>query len=120
LPADRIVAVETGGCPYPAIRDDASMNPAAVEDLQIRFRNAELADTTIYVIDVAEGERMPRNSSPGITPSDLLLIDNDLATRAGASPEVMESDARRMRDGGPFDLRDDSPELVQESRPVTR
>ena len=121
LPVERIVGVETGGCPHTAIREDASMNLAAVEDLQIRFPNLdlifiesggdnlsatfspELADLTIYVIDVAEGEKIPRKGGPGITRSDLLVINKiDLAPYVGASLEVMESDTKRMRGDKPF------------------
>ncbi|MGD8644875.1 MAG: urease accessory protein UreG [Chromatiales bacterium] len=121
LPEQRIIGVETGGCPHTAIREDASMNLAAVEDLQQRFPDLdlvfiesggdnlsatfspELADLTIYVIDVAEGEKIPRKGGPGITRSDLLVINKiDLAPFVGASLEVMESDARRMRGDKPF------------------
>ena len=121
LAAERIVGVETGGCPHTAIREDASMNLAAVEDLQIRFPDLdlvfvesggdnlsatfspELADLTIYVIDVAEGEKIPRKDGPGITRSDLLVINKtDLAPYVGASLEVMEVDTRRMRGERPF------------------
>jgi urease accessory protein len=112
----RIMGVETGGCPHTAIREDASMNLAAVEDLSKRFPqldlifiesggdnlsatfSPELADLTIYVIDVAEGEKIPRKGGPGITRSDLLVINKiDLAPYVGASLEVMEADSRRMR-----------------------
>lgn len=121
LEADRIIGVETGGCPHTAIREDASMNLAAVADLQGRFPDLdlifiesggdnlaatfspELADLTLYVIDVAEGEKIPRKGGPGITRSDLLVINKiDLAPYVGASLEVMEGDARRMRNGRPF------------------
>jgi urease accessory protein len=121
LEADRIIGVETGGCPHTAIREDASMNLAAVEDLQIRFPDLdiifiesggdnlaatfspELADLTIYVIDVAEGEKIPRKGGPGITRSDLLVINKiDLAPYVGASLEVMDRDAKRMRGERPF------------------
>ncbi len=121
LPEQRIIGVETGGCPHTAIREDASMNLAAVEDLQGRFPgldlvfiesggdnlsatfSPELADLTIYVIDVAEGEKIPRKGGPGITRSDLLVINKiDLAPYVGASLEVMEQDARRMRGARPF------------------
>ncbi len=121
LAAERIIGVETGGCPHTAIREDASMNLAAVEDLQLRFPeldlvfiesggdnlsatfSPELADLTIYVIDVAEGEKIPRKGGPGITRSDLLVINKiDLAPYVGASLEVMEQDARRMRGERPF------------------
>ena len=121
LPFERIVGVETGGCPHTAIREDASMNLAAVEDLQHRFPNLdvvfiesggdnlsatfspELADLTIYVIDVAEGEKIPRKGGPGITRSDLLVINKiDLAPYVGASLEVMEADTNRMRGDRPW------------------
>ena len=121
LAPERIVGVETGGCPHTAIREDASMNLAAVEDLQARFPDLdlifiesggdnlaatfspELADLTLYVIDVAEGEKIPRKGGPGITRSDLLVINKiDLAPYVGASLEVMERDARRMRGERPF------------------
>ncbi|CAA6826109.1 MAG: Urease accessory protein UreG [uncultured Thiotrichaceae bacterium] len=121
LEAERIVGVETGGCPHTAIREDASMNLAAVEDLQIKFNtldvifiesggdnlsatfSPELADLTIYVIDVAEGEKIPRKGGPGITRSDLLVINKiDLAPYVGASLDVMESDTKRMRIERPF------------------
>ncbi|WP_295449870.1 urease accessory protein UreG [uncultured Thiodictyon sp.] len=121
LAAERIIGVETGGCPHTAIREDASMNLAAVEDLQARFPNLdlifiesggdnlaatfspELADLTLYVIDVAGGEKIPRKGGPGITRSDLLVINKiDLASAVGASLEVMDRDARRMRGERPF------------------
>ncbi|MGD2117218.1 MAG: urease accessory protein UreG [Chromatiales bacterium] len=121
LPEARIVGVETGGCPHTAIREDASMNLAAVADLQERFPDLdavfiesggdnlsatfspELADLTIYVIDVSEGEKIPRKGGPGITRSDLLVINKiDLAPYVGASLEVMESDTKRMRGDKPF------------------
>jgi urease accessory protein len=121
LPAERIMGVETGGCPHTAIREDASMNLAAIEDMQRRFPHAELcfvesggdnlaatfspelADLTIYVIDVAAGEKIPRKGGPGITRSDLLVINKiDLAPFVGANLDVMESDARRMRGMRPF------------------
>jgi urease accessory protein len=121
LPAERIVGVETGGCPHTAIREDASMNLAAVADLQQRFPDLdlifiesggdnlaatfspELADLTIYVIDVGEGEKIPRKGGPGITRSDLLVINKiDLAPHVGASLDVMERDAKRMRGERPF------------------
>lgn len=121
LSAERIVGVETGGCPHTAIREDASMNLAAVEDLQVKFPtleavfiesggdnlsatfSPELADLTIYVIDVAEGEKIPRKGGPGITRSDLLVINKiDLAPYVGASLEVMESDTKRMRGERPY------------------
>jgi urease accessory protein len=118
---DRIIGVETGGCPHTAIREDASMNLAAVADLQQRFTDLdlvfiesggdnlsatfspELADLTIYVIDVAEGEKIPRKGGPGITRSDLLVINKtDLAPHVGASLQVMEKDSKRMRGDRPF------------------
>jgi len=121
LAAERIVGVETGGCPHTAIREDASMNLAAVADLQQRFPDLdlifvesggdnlaatfspELADLTLYVIDVAEGEKIPRKGGPGITRSDLLVINKiDLAPHVGASLEVMARDAGRMRGERPF------------------
>lgn len=121
LSPDRIMGVETGGCPHTAIREDASMNLTAVADLQQRFSNLdlifiesggdnlaatfspELADLTIYVIDVAEGEKIPRKGGPGITRSDLLVINKtDLAPYVGASLEVMAQDAKRMRGERPF------------------
>jgi urease accessory protein len=121
LPADRIVGVETGGCPHTAIREDASMNLAAIDDLCRRFPtldlilvesggdnlaatfSPELADLTIYVIDVAEGEKIPRKGGPGITRSDLLVINKiDLAPYVGASLEVMDADTRRMRGERPY------------------
>ena len=121
LPEERIVGVETGGCPHTAIREDASMNLAAIADLDRRFPaldlvivesggdnlsatfSPELADLTVYVIDVAAGEKIPRKGGPGITRSDLLVINKvDLAPHVGASLEVMERDARRMRAGAPF------------------
>jgi urease accessory protein len=121
LPEDRIVGVETGGCPHTAIREDASMNLAAVADLQAKFPNLdavfiesggdnlsatfspELADLMIYVIDVAEGEKIPRKGGPGITRSDLLVINKiDLAPYVGASLEVMEEDTKRMRGDKPY------------------
>jgi len=121
LEADRIIGVETGGCPHTAIREDASMNLAAVEELAERHKNLdvvfiesggdnlsatfspELADLTIYVIDVAEGEKIPRKGGPGITRSDLLVINKiDLAPYVGASLEVMEQDTKRMRPNKPY------------------
>ena len=121
LPADRIAGVETGGCPHTAIREDASMNLEAVEamadahpDVQIVFVESggdnlaatfspELADATIFVIDVAEGDKIPRKGGPGIMRSDLLVINKkDLAPYVGASLEVMDRDARRMRGSRPF------------------
>jgi urease accessory protein len=121
LAAERIMGVETGGCPHTAIREDASMNLAAIEDMNRRFPHAqlcfiesggdnlaatfspELADLTIYVIDVAGGEKIPRKGGPGITRSDLLVINKiDLAPLVGANLDVMETDARRMRNKRPF------------------
>ena len=121
LPADRIVGVETGGCPHTAIREDASMNLSAIDDLCRRYPtldlilvesggdnlaatfSPELADLTLYVIDVAEGEKIPRKGGPGITRSDLLIINKiDLAPHVGASLEVMDADAGRMRDNRPY------------------
>ncbi|MCT4350596.1 urease accessory protein UreG [Vibrio sp. NC2] len=121
LEPDRIIGVETGGCPHTAIREDASMNLAAVEELAKLHKNLdvvfvesggdnlsatfspELADLTIYVIDVAEGEKIPRKGGPGITRSDLLVINKiDLAPYVGASLEVMEQDTQRMRPTKPY------------------
>src|SRR5262247_4711744 len=121
LPAERIMGVETGGCPHTAIREDASMNLAAIADMNRKFPHAELcfvesggdnlaatfspelADLTIYVIDVAAGEKIPRKGGPGITRSDLLVINKiDLAPLVGANLGVMQADARRMRAGRPF------------------
>lgn len=121
LPPERIMGVETGGCPHTAIREDASMNLEAVEEMAQRFTDVEiifiesggdnlsatfspdLADVTIFVIDVAQGEKIPRKGGPGITRSDLLVINKtDLAPHVGASLEVMEHDARKMRGGQPF------------------
>lgn len=121
LAPDRIAGVETGGCPHTAIREDASINLAAVADMQQKFPDLdlvliesggdnlaatfspELADLTIYVIDVAAGEKIPSKGGPGITRSDLLVINKtDLAPYVGASLEVMERDARRMRKERPF------------------
>jgi urease accessory protein len=121
LPAERIMGVETGGCPHTAIREDASMNLAAIDDMNNRFPDAELcfiesggdnlaatfspelADLTIYVIDVAAGEKIPRKGGPGITRSDLLVINKiDLAPLVGADLAVMEADALRMRQTRPF------------------
>ena len=121
LPEDRIIGVETGGCPHTAIREDASMNLAAVDELCERFDNLdfimvesggdnlsatfspELADLTIYVIDVSAGDKIPRKGGPGITRSDLLVINKiDLAPYVGASLEVMDRDAKKMRGERPF------------------
>jgi urease accessory protein len=123
LPAERIMGVETGGCPHTAIREDASMNLSAIEEMDQKFPHAELcfiesggdnlaatfspelADLTIYVIDVAEGEKIPRKGGPGITRSDLLVINKiDLAPFVGANLEVMKADTMRMRVHRPFVL----------------
>jgi urease accessory protein len=121
LPLERIMGVETGGCPHTAIREDASINLAAVEAMVRRFPeldvvliesggdnlsatfSPELADLTLYVIDVAAGDKIPRKGGPGVTRSDLLIINKiDLAPHVGASLEVMDRDARRMRGDRPF------------------
>ena len=121
LPAERIRGVETGGCPHTAIREDASMNLAAIDGLMREFKNLdliivesggdnlaatfspELSDLTLYVIDVAAGDKIPRKGGPGITKSDLLIINKiDLAPHVGASLEVMARDARTMRGERPF------------------
>ena len=120
LPAERIAAVETGGCPHTAVRDDVSQNLEALGRLMTAFRpellfvesggdnlaaqfSRELADYTIYVIDVSGGDKIPRKGGPGITQSDLLVINKtDLAPLVGADLSVMERDARRMRGEGPF------------------
>ena len=121
LPEERILGVETGGCPHTAIREDASMNLAAVDELCERFPeldfvlvesggdnlsatfSPELADLTIYVIDVSAGDKIPRKGGPGITRSDLLVINKiDLAPYVGASLEVMDRDAKKMRGERPF------------------
>ena len=121
LAPERIIGVETGGCPHTAIREDASMNLAAVAELGERFPDLdlvfvesggdnlaatfspELSDLTLYVIDVSAGDKIPRKGGPGITRSDLLIINKtDLAPHVGASLEVMERDARRMRGERPF------------------
>lgn len=129
LPSERIVGVETGGCPHTAIREDASMNLEAVEELTEKFKDIEivfiesggdnlsatfspdLADSTIYVIDVSEGDKIPRKGGPGITRSDLLVINKiDLAPYVGANLQVMERDSKKMRGDKPFlftDLRTD-------------
>jgi urease accessory protein len=120
LPQDRIIGVETGGCPHTAIREDASINLAAVAEMQARHPDLdvvliesggdnlsatfspELADVTLYVIDVAAGEEIPRKGGPAITKSDILVINKtDLAPHVGASLEVMDRDALRMRSGRP-------------------
>ena len=121
LPAERIIGVETGGCPHTAIREDASMNLEAVDEMIARIPDAaiifiesggdnlsatfspDLADVTIFVIDVAGGDKIPRKGGPGIIKSDLLVINKiDLAQKVTASLEVMERDAKRMRKGSPF------------------
>ena len=121
LPPERIIGVETGGCPHTAIREDASINLEAVDRLAKRFAkldivfvesggdnlaatfSPELSDLTLYVIDVAAGDKIPRKGGPGITRSDLLIINKiDLAPMVGASLDVMECDARRMRGERPF------------------
>jgi len=121
LAPDRIIGVETGGCPHTAIREDASINLAAVAEMEARFPgldliliesggdnlsatfSPELADLTIYVIDVSGGDKIPRKGGPGITKSDLLVINKiDLAPFVGASLEVMDRDARKMRGSRPF------------------
>ena len=121
LPLDRIMGVETGGCPHTAIREDASINLAAVSEMRAKFPDLdliliesggdnlaatfspELADLTIYVIDVSAGDKIPRKGGPGITRSDLLVINKtDLAPLVGASLEVMDRDTRRMRGTKPF------------------
>ena len=121
LAPERIVGVETGGCPHTAIREDASMNLAAVADMRAKFPNLDLvliesggdnlaatfspdlADLTIYVIDVAAGDKIPSKGGPGITRSDLLVINKiDLAPHVGASLDLMERDAKRMRGARPF------------------
>jgi urease accessory protein len=121
LPAERVIGVETGGCPHTAIREDASINLAAVEEMRRRFPaldlilvesggdnlaatfSPELADLTIYVIDVAGGEKIPRKGGPGVTRSDLLVINKiDLAPYVGASLEIMARDAALMRKTRPF------------------
>jgi urease accessory protein len=121
LPKERIIGVETGGCPHTAIREDASMNLEAVDEMANRFTDIQiifiesggdnlsatfspdLADVTIFVIDVAEGDKIPRKGGPGITRSDLLVINKiDLAPYVNADLNVMEIDAKRMRKGNPF------------------
>ncbi len=121
LTADRVIGVETGGCPHTAIREDASINLAAIAELQARHPDLEavfiesggdnlsatfspeLADLTIYVIDVAAGEDIPRKGGPALTRSDILVINKtDLAPHVGVSLEVMKHDAERMRSGRPF------------------
>jgi urease accessory protein len=129
LPKERIIGVETGGCPHTAIREDASMNLEAVDELMERFPDIELmfiesggdnlsatfspelVEATIFVIDVAEGDKIPRKGGPGITRSDLLVINKtDLAPYVGADLSVMERDSKKMRGDRPFvftDIRDD-------------
>jgi urease accessory protein len=121
LPQERIIGVETGGCPHTAIREDASMNLEAVEELAERFPDTriifvesggdnlsatfspELADATIFVIDVAEGDKIPRKGGPGITNSDLLVINKiDIAQYVGADLSIMERDSQKMRGDKPF------------------
>lgn len=121
LPEERIMGVETGGCPHTAIREDCSINLAAVDEMNRRFPgldliliesggdnlaatfSPELADITVYVIDVAGGEKIPRKGGPGITRSDLLVVNKtDLAPMVGASLAVMEADTRRMRGAKPY------------------
>jgi urease accessory protein len=121
LSADRILGVETGGCPHTAIREDASMNLVAIEDLEARLNpldlvfvesggdnlastfSPELVDLTLYVIDVAAGDKIPRKGGPGITKSDFLIINKiDLAPLVGADLDVMDRDARKMRGERPF------------------
>lgn len=121
LTEDRIIGVETGGCPHTAIREDASMNLAAIDELQNRHANLdfifvesggdnlsatfspELSDLTLYVIDVSAGDKIPRKGGPGITKSDLLIINKiDLAELVGASLDVMDKDAKKMRGLKPF------------------
>ncbi|MBE9196134.1 urease accessory protein UreG [Synechocystis sp. LEGE 06083] len=121
LTSDRILGVETGGCPHTAIREDASLNLAAIADLEARFMpldmvflesggdnlaatfSPELVDLTLYVIDVAAGDKIPRKGGPGITKSDLLVINKiDLAPMVGADLQVMDRDAKKMRGEKPF------------------
>jgi urease accessory protein len=121
LPQDRVIGVETGGCPHTAIREDASMNLAAIDELQARHPglelvlvesggdnlsatfSPELSDLTLYVIDVSAGDKIPRKGGPGITKSDLLIINKiDIAEQVHASLEVMERDSRKMRGERPF------------------
>lgn len=121
LPPERIVGVETGGCPHTAIREDCSMNLEAVEEMAEKFPDVQiifiesggdnlsatfspdLADATIYVIDVAQGEKIPRKGGPGVTRSDLLVINKtDLAPLVGASLDIMAKDSERMRNGRPY------------------
>ena len=123
LPPDRIAGVETGGCPHTAIREDASMNLAAVDEMVNKFKDLEvifiesggdnlsatfspeLADLTIYIIDVSAGDKIPRKGGPGITRSDLLVINKtDLAPLVGADLDVMDSDSKKMRGERPYIL----------------
>ena len=125
LPAERIIGVETGGCPHTAIREDASMNLEAVDEMAARFPDVEiifiesggdnlsatfspdLADITIFVIDVAEGDKIPRKGGPGITRSDLLVINKiDLAPHVGASLDVMKRDTDKQRGNRPYAFTD--------------
>ncbi|HEY9679789.1 MAG TPA: urease accessory protein UreG [Drouetiella sp.] len=129
LPAERVLGVETGGCPHTAIREDASMNIEALQKLEEKFQpdiiflesggdnlaatfSPELVDTFVYVIDVAEGDKIPRKGGPAITRSDLLIINKiDLAPHVGADLDVMDRDAKRMRQERPFlftDIRHDN------------
>src|SRR5581483_1034094 len=111
LPAERIRGVETGACPHSAIREDASMNLQAIAELETSITGLQLVDVWIYVIDVAEGDKIPRKGGPGIMRSDLLVINKiDLAPYVGASLEVMDRDSRKMRGERPFlftNLRDE-------------
>ena len=121
MPRERIIGVETGGCPHTAIREDCSMNLEAVDEMMTRYPDIqllfiesggdnlsatfspELVDATIFVIDVAEGDKIPRKGGPGITRSDLLVINKiDLAPHVGASLEVMDRDSKKMRGDKPF------------------
>lgn len=121
LPAERIVGVETGGCPHTAIREDCSMNLEAVEEMALKFPDVQiifiesggdnlsatfspdLADVSIYVIDVAQGEKIPRKGGPGVTRSDLLVINKtDLAPLVGASLDIMARDSKKMRGDRPY------------------
>ena len=121
MPRERIIGVETGGCPHTAIREDCSMNLEAVDEMMTRYPDIqllfiesggdnlsatfspELVDATIFVIDVAEGDKIPRKGGPGITRSDLLVINKiDLAPYVGASLEVMDRDSKKMRGDKPF------------------
>jgi urease accessory protein len=121
LPPERIMGVETGGCPHTAIREDCSLNLAAIDEMQLKFPNLdlillesggdnlaatfsnELADITIYVIDVAGGEKIPRKGGPGITKSDFFVINKtDLAPYVGADLSIMELDTKRMRPTKPY------------------